>query len=261
MKIATWNTNSLRVRVDHLRKWANIADPDVICLQETKTVDAQFPSEAIHEMGYIHQAIYGQKTYNGVAILSKTPLQDVHKGFKEGESDPQCRLIRATTRGIRILNCYVPNGNRVDSDKFRYKLSWLKRLRKELDSDVLPTEPVLVCGDINIAPSDDDTWDPFEADGHILFHPKEHRALKRVVDWGLQDAFRVLNPRSQAFSWWDYRAGGFRKNHGFRIDHIYLTPSLMERCTAVEIHRDVRGWEQPSDHVPVVVTLNQGGAK
>ena len=259
MKIATWNTNSLRIRVEHLAKWVSENPVDVLCLQETKTTDDHFPTADLHALGFSHQAIYGQKSYNGVAILSRQPIQDVVKGFRLGEADPQTRLIRATVAGIQIVNCYVPNGNRIGSDKFRYKLNWLRRLRDELDDHHAPDQDVLVCGDMNIAPDDDDTWDPFEADGHILFHPEEHRALRRVTDWGLIDAFRRLHPRKQSFSWWDYRGGGFPRNHGFRIDHIYLTDSLMKRCSAVTIERHLRGWEQPSDHVPVVVELNADG--
>jgi exodeoxyribonuclease-3 len=256
MKVATWNTNSLRVRVEHLARWVNDDPVDVICLQETKTTDNLFPAEALHELGYIHQAIYGQKSYNGVAILSRHPISDVTKGFTLGETDPQTRLIRGTVKGVQLINCYVPNGNRVGSDKFKYKLAWLKRLRAELDHGLNAKDDVLLCGDMNIAPDDDDTWDPFEADGHILFHPHEHRALATLKAWGLTDAFRHLHPTSQTFSWWDYRGGGFQKNHGFRIDHIYLTPSLLQRCSKVRIEKQLRGWEQPSDHVPVVAHLN-----
>ena len=256
MRVATWNTNSLRVRVEHLTRWVRENPVDVLCLQETKTVDDQFPTLEIAALGYPHQAIYGQKPYNGVAILSRHPITDVVKGFTLGDADPQTRIIHGTVNGVRLINCYVPNGNRVGSDKFHYKLAWLKRLREELDAAYKPSDPVLLCGDMNIAPGDDDTWDPFEADGHILFHPEEHRALKRVTDWGLTDAFRHHHPQSNAFSWWDYRGGGFQRNHGFRIDHIYLTQSLLQRCTEVTIERQLRGWEKPSDHVPVVAHLD-----
>ena len=211
MDIATWNTNSLRVRLPHLSQWIEQADPDVICLQETKVVDSLFPAKEIAELGYPHQAIYGQKTYNGVAILSKHPLSEVKKGFSTGEPDPQARLLQATVQGIHVLCCYVPNGNRVGSDKFHYKLGWLKRLRTELDQQFDSNADVLVCGDMNIAPEDEDTWDPFEADGQILFHPAEHKALKEVTDWGLIDALRAHIPRRQVFTWWDYRAAAFRR--------------------------------------------------
>lgn len=256
MKIATWNTNSLRVRIDHLERWVTEDPVDVICLQETKTVDAQFPLDAIQQMGFTHCEIYGQKSYNGVAILSKMPIQNVVKGFQLGDSDPQTRLIRGQVNGIEIVNCYVPNGNRIGSDKFRYKLNWLKRLRKELDHAHNASNDVLLCGDMNIAPDDDDTWDPFEAEGHILFHPQEHVALNSVLDWGFTDTFRHHHPTTRSFSWWDYRGGGFARNHGFRIDHIFVTPSLLNRCTSVHIQRELRGWEQPSDHVPVVASFS-----
>jgi exodeoxyribonuclease-3 len=256
MKVATWNTNSLRIRVEHLRRWLAETPVDVLCLQETKTPDESFPSQEITALGFPHQAIYGQKSYNGVAILSRQPITNVVKGFALGEPDPQTRLIRGTVNGVELVNVYVPNGNRVGSEKFQYKLAWLKRLRAELDHSHDPTSPLLLCGDINIAPADDDTWDPFEADGQILFHPHEHRALTQLTDWGLTDAFRHLYPTQQQFSWWDYRGGGFPRNHGFRIDHIYLSVPLLARCQGVVIERRLRGWEKPSDHVPVVATLD-----
>lgn len=252
MRVATWNTNSLRVRVEHLRRWVQKNPVDVVCIQETKTTDALFPSDAITELGYPHQAIYGQKSYNGVAIISRHPITDVTNGFILGEPDPQTRLIRGVVKGIQLINCYVPNGNKVGSEKFRYKLAWLRRLRDELNHAHDPTSDLLLCGDINIAPQDDDTWDPFEADGQLLFHPEEHRALKHLTQWGLTDVFRHQNPTAQTFSWWDYRGGGFQRNHGFRIDHIYLTKTLLKKCLTVETERELRGWQQPSDHVPVV---------
>jgi exodeoxyribonuclease III len=256
IKVASWNVNSLRQRLEHLARWSEEAAPDVICLQETKVTDDLFPREAVAELGYTHQAIYGQKTYNGVAILSKHPISGVQAGFSVSEPDPQTRLLAADVAGIRIYDCYVPNGSRVGSDKFEYKMRWLKKLRAELDAYGGPDKPVIVCGDINIAPDDGDVWDPFECEGQLLFHPMEREALGDVLDWGLIDAFRLKNPFSSAYSWWDYRGGGYQRNQGFRIDHQFISKSLESRCLGVRIWRDVRGWDRPSDHAPVVVELS-----
>ena len=255
MILGTWNVNSLRVRLDHLGRWLGEAAPDVVCLQETKTVDAQFPADELRAMGYPHLAFAGQKTYNGVAILSKHPLEDVHLGFRVGEPDPQPRLIRATVAGIRIFGCYVPNGGEVGSDKFAYKLAWLARLRAELDADGGPDVPTLVCGDMNVALTDPDVWDPFSAEGQVLYHPDERAAVARVLDWGLADAYRALKPTGKEFSWWDYRMLGFQKNHGFRIDHVFASPPLLGRIDEVVLHRPVRKWDKPSDHIPVTVRV------
>lgn len=258
LRIATWNVNSLKQRLDHLARWADASQVDVVCLQETKTVDAQFPESAVRAAGFEHIAFTGQKTYNGVAILSRRPLNDVVTDFTVGgEPDPQRRYIRATIDGVTVIGLYVPNGSEVGSEKFAYKLGWLKRLRDDLDATCDPTQPVLVCGDINIAPDDADVWDPFACEGKLLFTAAEKAALQHVLDFGLTDAFRVKNRFSQAFSWWDYRAMGFPRNHGLRIDHIFVTQPLLAQCTQVEIAREVRGWEQPSDHAPVMATFSR----
>ena len=259
MKIATWNVNSIRVRLDALRRWCAEADPDVVCLQETKCENKLFPASDIAQMGYPHQAVHGQKTYNGVAILSKHPLGHIQRGFSHGEPDPQARLVGAVVGGVRVLCCYVPNGNQVGSDKFAYKLDWVSRLRLELNHTSTKNDNLLICGDFNIAPADADVWDPFKAEGKILFHPDEHRALAGVTSFGLTDALRHVHPTGRYFSWWDYRGGGFPRNRGFRIDHHYLTEPLVARCKAVTTYRDVRGWERPSDHVPVMVELDDPG--
>lgn len=258
LRIATWNVNSLRARLDHVVRWSQEhPEVDAVCLQETKVEDGKFPHEALADAGWAHRAIHGQKTYNGVAILSRRPIEDVVTGFTEGEPDEQARLIRGTVAGVRLHGCYVPNGNKVGSPKFRYKLAWLRRLREELDAWADPAQPVLVCGDFNIAPADADVWDPFEAENEILFHPLEHQNLQKVTEWGLVDTLRRVHPRGQHFSWWDYRGGAFRRNMGFRIDHVYVTEVLAERLTDVETHRDVRGWDTPSDHVPVVAVFEE----
>lgn len=255
MKIATWNVNSLRVRLPHLLQWMAEAEPDVVCLQETKVTDGQFPVKELRDAGYPHVAFMGQKTYNGVAILSRHPLQDVQLGFANGDPDPQKRLVMATINGVRVVNCYVPNGHRVGSDKFDYKLDWLERLREELDDTVSKTQDLLVCGDMNVAMADIDTYDPFETEGHLLHTDDERDTLKYLLEWGLTDSWRTTHPYSAEYSWWDYRAGGWQRNHGFRIDYVFLSGGLMERLEGAAIHRHVRGWDQPSDHVPVMVTL------
>ncbi|MCB9663080.1 MAG: exodeoxyribonuclease III [Alphaproteobacteria bacterium] len=259
MDVATWNVNSLRPRLDHLLAWLDTAKPDVVCLQETKVVDEDFPGAPLREAGWSHQLIHGQKTYNGVAILSRHPLEDPVVGFLDGEPDPQARLVRATVRGVRIVNCYVPNGAPLGSDKYAYKIAWYRRLRAELDAHHDAGGDLLLCGDMNVAPDDADVYDPFEAQGQVLTSAPEREALQQLVGWGLTDAFRKKNPFKSDYSWWDYRGSAFRHNHGFRIDHIYLTRSLLRRCASVRIDREPRTWERPSDHTPVVATLREPG--
>ncbi|MCB9680232.1 MAG: exodeoxyribonuclease III [Alphaproteobacteria bacterium] len=255
MVVATWNVNSIRPRMEQLLAWLDTEKPDVACLQETKVVDEDFPHAELEAAGYVHRAIHGQKTYNGVAILSRRPLHDVVAGFIDGEPDPQARLLRATVDGVRIVNGYVPNGNPLGSDKFTYKLDWLRRLTAELAAYEDPAKDLLLCGDLNIAPADADTYDPFETQGQVLCTEPERAALGQLFAWGLKDAWRKKNPFGAEYSWWDYRGSGFRYNHGFRIDHILLTASLMKRCKGVRIDRTPRSWERPSDHAPVLATL------
>ncbi|MBT3218626.1 MAG: exodeoxyribonuclease III [Proteobacteria bacterium] len=250
--MATWNVNSIRQRLDHLVKWAKEASPDVICLQETKVTNDKFPAAAIAAAGYPHQLIDGQKSYNGVAILSRLPLMAPQKGFSV-DPDPQKRFIAATVDGIRLFCCYVPVGTAVGSEKFTYKLDWFDRILNELNGSCQPDDKVVVCGDLNVAPDDASVWDPFALEGHLLFHPAEREALEKLIDWGLVDAYRQKNPFGGAFSWWDYRGGAFNRNLGLRIDHHLISKPLAEVCQKVTIWREVRGWNQPSDHVPVVV--------
>lgn len=256
MRIATWNVNSLRVRLGHLQRWLAMAEPDVVCLQETKVIDEEFPVDAIRACGYDHVCFWGEQTYNGVAILSKQPLHDVQLGIADHEHDTQPRVAAATVGGIRVYSCYVPNGQAVGSPKFAYKLRWLERLRLWIARDHQPSDPVLVCGDMNIAPDDLDTWDPFQTEGKLLCHPEERARLQRLLDWGLVDAWRERHPFTSEFTWWDYRRMGFERNHGLRIDHVFVTRPLFERTRDVTIWREVRGWEQPSDHVPVSIDLD-----
>lgn len=252
MRLTTWNVNSLRVRLDHVARFVREFDPDVLCLQETKVADDQFPEAELRALRP-HLAFWGQPTYNGVAILSKHPLQEVRRGLV-GLEDDEPRAISALVEGVRIYGLYVPNGQEVGHPKFHYKLRWLEHLRQELDR-YPPDTPLAIVGDFNVAPDDLDVWDPFRFDGLLLCHPEERGALKRVLDWGLSDPYRTKKPFASEFSWWDYQRMGFQRNQGLRIDHTFLSAPLMKRLQKVTIHRDVRGWDQPSDHAPVSVDL------
>ena len=251
MHLATWNVNSIKARIDHLKQWSDEAKPDVVCLQELKTSDEKLYVPAFEAMGYAHHAIVGQKTYNGVAILSRLPLSDVVVGFRIGEPDPQSRLVRATVDGVRVFCCYVPNGAEVGSDKFAYKLAWLERLRAEVLADGLPDRDVAVCGDINVALDDLSVWDPFGMDGELLYHPLEREKIAALLAAGLVDSYRASKPEGKEYTWWDYRMLGFPKNHGLRIDHLFLSASLFARMQEITMWRPVRKWEKPSDHIPV----------
>lgn len=251
MKIATWNVNSINVRLPQLKDWVTAAEPDVICLQETKCVDESFPYGEIHDLGY-YSAFFGQKSYNGVAILSKHEPEDVVKGFPEDEVDSQKRLIAATVQGVRIVDTYIPNGSELGSDKFRFKLDWLQRLRKFFDEGYRKDEMVLLCGDFNVAPDPLDVWDPLAWEGHIHFSKPERAAIHYVKQWGFIDLFRQMNGDVRQYSWWDYRAGAFQRNHGLRIDHVWASPALAEKCQRVWIDVEPRKQEKPSDHTPVI---------
>ncbi len=253
MKITTWNVNSLRTRPNRLRQFLETEAPDVLCLQETKVEDASFPRETFDELGY-QVEFFGEKTYNGVAIAARQSIESVQRAFPTDETDCQRRLIAATVGGVRVVNVYVPNGSSVDSPKFAFKLEWLGQLRQWLASEHDAGQPLALCGDFNIAPDDRDVWAPDKWRGNVLFHPDEHAALKEFQDWGLHDAFRLHHEEGGLYSWWDYRGGAFRFNHGLRIDLILVTKPLADRCTGVSIHRDTRkvlDGEKPSDHAAV----------
>jgi exodeoxyribonuclease-3 len=250
VKIASWNVNSIRARLERVLRWLETAAPDVVCLQEIKVATDAFPSEAFREAGW-QTAVHGQRTYNGVAILAREPLEDVLVGLQDGEDDPQARLIAATVRGVRVLSAYVPNGAEVGSERWGYKLRWLERLRAALAARCDPSAPLAVCGDFNVAPDDRDVADVALFGEGVLCHPEARAAFQSLVEWGLVDTFRLRNPHDIAYSWWDYRQLAFPRNVGLRIDHVLATPPLVERCTEAGVEREQRKGKQPSDHAPV----------
>lgn len=253
MIIAAWNVNSIRARKQHLLDWLSLAKPDVVCLQELKLTTDEFPFDEIGDAGY-EAAVYGQPTYNGVAVLSKLPIEEVIEGFPGEEG--QSRLIEAVIGGVHVISAYCPNGQSPDSDKFRFKQRFFAALRAHLDGLGKPDLPLAICGDFNIAPDERDVWDPAACRGMIGFHPDEHAWLKHLTDWGLHDSFRLHEPGAGHYSWWDYRGGGFRKNEGMRIDQIWLSDGLKPACTRAWIDTEPRGWDKPSDHTPVLCELS-----
>jgi len=253
MKIAAWNVNSLKVRLPHLLDWLAAEQPDVLCLQETKLEDHNFPRAEIEAAGY-QVAFSGQKTYNGVALLARTVIEDVVCGNPHFE-DEQKRLIAGTVGGVRVICAYVPNGQAVDSDKYHYKLKWLAALQRWLSEELAAHPQLALCGDYNIAPDDRDVHDPKAWAGQILCSDAERAAFRRLLDLGLADSFRLFEQPEKSFSWWDYRMLGFQKNLGLRIDHILLSSPLAARCTAAGIDRAPRKRERPSDHAPVWAQL------
>ena len=255
MKLATWNVNSVRAREERLVRWLTEHRPDVLCLQELKVTEDAFPTLAIRSLGY-HAVVHGQKTYNGVAILSRKEPSAVERGFGDGGDDSQARLVSASVDGVRVASAYVPNGAEVGSDKWAYKLQWMKRLRGWLDRRYPRSDLVAVCGDFNVAPEARDVCDPAGWEASVLFHPEARAALEHVRAWGLVDAFRLHHEEPGLYSWWDYRMLAFPKNQGLRIDHVLLSEPLAARCTGALIDRDERKGKQPSDHAPVVVELD-----
>lgn len=253
MKIATWNVNSLKVRLPQVLQWLQENPVDVLCLQETKTVDEKFPIAEIEAAGY-RVAFSGQKTYNGVAILSRLEMSEVVKN-NPLFADEQQRIIAATIAGVRIICAYIPNGQEVDSDKYHYKLSWLKSFREWLAQEMTHHPKLALLGDFNIAPDDRDVHDPVAWQGQVLVSEPERQAFRDMIALGLTDSFRLFEEGPKHFSWWDYRQMAFRRNAGVRIDHILLSPELKASCTACVIDKLPRKWEQPSDHTPVVATI------
>lgn len=248
MKIATWNVNSLRVRLPHVCTWLDGVQPDILAIQETKTPDPDFPAAVFLERGY-QVAFSGQKTYNGVAILSRGPLTNL-KMELDGFSDPQRRVLHAETLGVGVLNLYVPNGSEVGSDKYAYKLAWLKAARSFIATLLSANPRLIVLGDFNIAPADEDVHDPAAWAGQVLCSDAERAAFRELVALGLVDCFRQFPQQPGSFTWWDYRAAGYRRNLGLRIDHVLAGPGAA--CRSCRIDVEPRGWERPSDHTPVI---------
>ncbi|MCS7226892.1 MAG: exodeoxyribonuclease III [Gloeomargarita sp. SKYB31] len=260
MQIATWNVNSIRTRLGHIQTWLQKHPVEILCLQETKVTDDQFPTEAFP--GY-HCVVAGQKSYNGVAILTRIPPTHVSVGFVPllgqewtGHLDEQKRLIHVQIQGLEIVNVYVPNGQSVGSDKYDYKLRWLAALHQYLQRLLQQTSQVCVCGDWNVAPTDLDIYDPQDKQAHIMASPSERAAFQQVLALDFQDSFRLFCHEGGHFTWWDYRAGAFRRNQGWRIDHILISQPLRSWAKHCWIDREPRAWPQPSDHVPVVLELD-----
>ena len=256
MKLITWNVNSIRTRLERLLAVMERHQPDVICLQELKVTDEIFPVDDIKAAGY-DSAVFGQKTYNGVAILSRVGFDDVRKGFDDDVDDPQSRLISAEIDGVRVINGYFPNGGTVGSEKWEYKLAWLTRIRRLLDRDFKNDQPLLVCGDTNVTVDDKDVAYPDAWADSVHCVPEARDALRNLIVWGLLDVFREKHPDGEIYSWWDYRRMGFQRGDGLRIDHILTTPILAEQCTSVEIDREERKGEKPSDHAPVIAIFER----
>ncbi len=254
MKIAAWNVNSLRVRLPHLVDWLAQAQPDIVCLQELKLEDAKFPRAELEAAGY-QSAFSGQKTYNGVAILSRTTLSDVGTGMP-GFADDHKRVIAATAAGVRVVCVYCPNGQSVGSEKYAYKLRWFAALKDYLTAEIARHPALVVAGDFNVAPEDRDVHDPKAWEGQVLVSESERAALQALVALGLKDSFRLFEQPEKSFSWWDYRMMGFRRNAGLRIDHVLVTTELARRCTASTIDKAPRKLERPSDHAPVIAEFS-----
>jgi exodeoxyribonuclease-3 len=255
VRIATWNVNSLKVRMLRVEEWLAYARPDILCLQETKLADTAFPALAFAGLGY-ESAHHGHGRWNGVAILSRLGIEDVVAGFSAGlEDDPDARLISARCGGVRVSSVYVPNGRSLDSEQYRYKLSWLDRLRGHLEATCDPDEPVAVCGDFNVAPEDRDVWQPASFVGSTHVSEPERDALARLEAWGLEDAFRIRHQEERLFTYWDYRAGDFHNHRGMRIDLILVTKPLAERVGYALIDRSARKGKLPSDHAPLLIDV------
>ncbi len=255
MKIVTWNVNSVKSRLEHLKKYLQEFTPDVLLLQELKCIDENFPYMEIEDLGY-NVAVHGQKTYNGVAILSKHPLEDVKRGLDgaglNGQNpDEQARYIEAVTGGFRVACVYVPNGQEFGSDKFDYKMRFYDRLHKHATELLSYGEKLVIGADYNVAPTDLDIYDPVSLAGSICFHPAEQEKFRALEFLGLTDAFRALHPARQQFSWWDYRGGAWQNGKGYRIDHLLCSPEAADCLKSCETEDTPRGWEKPSDHAPV----------
>jgi exodeoxyribonuclease-3 len=258
MRLATWNVNSVNARLETVVRWFEEARPDVACLQEIKCIDEKFPAEAFERLGY-NVEVLGQKTYNGVALLSRTPLEDVRRGLPGDEADEQARYIEALVSGprpVRVGCLYLPNGNPVNTEKFDYKLAWMGRLNRHAQDLLALEEPLALMGDFNVIPEPRDAENPEKWLDDALFQPRSREAFRALKWLGLSDAYMQADGAAGAYTFWDYQAGAWPRNHGIRIDHALLSPQAADRLRGCEIHRDVRGWDKPSDHVPLVIDLD-----
>lgn len=258
MRLASWNVNSIRIREPAVLEWLRRIQPDVLCMQETKVVDDDFPTDEFMRLGYA-VAMVGQPSYNGVAIAARLPIRNVRVGLANEPGTADCRAISATIGDVRVVNVYVPNGKSVGSPSFLEKLSWLERLRLTLDTQESADQPLVLCGDFNIARDERDVYAPELYRGKLHFHPDEQRALERVLDFGLVDAFRERHQQGGLYSWWDYRSGAFFRDEGLRIDYAFVTRPLLPRLGAVSIDVEPRRAEKPSDHAPVLLELSSPG--
>ncbi|MCJ8143184.1 exodeoxyribonuclease III [Ancylobacter sp. A5.8] len=254
MRIATWNVNSIRLRIDNTLAWLKETSPDVVCLQEIKCQDEQFPREAFESAGY-NVAVHGQKGFNGVAILSRLPFDEVTAGLPGDEADVQSRFIEVVvstgTGVVRVCGIYLPNGNPPDTEKYPYKLNWMARLKAHVAQRLTYEEPLIVAGDYNVIPAPEDVHDPRAWEGDALYLPRTRLAFRELVNLGLTDAVRASSDAAGLYTFWDYQAGAWPRNNGIRIDHLLLSPQAADRLKGVGIDKHVRGWEKPSDHVPV----------
>jgi exodeoxyribonuclease-3 len=255
LKIATWNVNSIAVRLDRLLAFLARESPDALCLQELKTTDEKFPFGPLQDAGY-HATVYGQNTYNGVAVLTRRKPDAVARGFGDAAPDAEARFLSVRLGDVTVMSAYFPNGQAVGSDKYRYKLEWMQRLRAYLDRRHTPGELLALGGDFNVAPADIDVHDPAAWAGQVLCSDAERAALAAIRDFGLHDSFRRVHPEAVQYTWWDYRMLGFPKNRGLRIDHVYATPALVELCRVCRVDRDERKGEKPSDHAPLIAEFD-----
>ena len=256
VKLVTWNVNSIRARFGRVFEWVERNQPDVLCMQEIKCLDKEFPADDFRKLGY-QIALHGQKTYNGVAIAVRAPLElaDVSRGFEDGGDETQSRVIAATVDGVRVVNLYVPNGQAPGTDKYAFKLDWYGRLKKYVSAALVAHPQLAVVGDYNVAPHPEDVHDPAVWEGQIHFSIPEREALAAVVATGVVDVLRQVHPTGQFFTWWDYRQLAFPKNKGLRIDHILASPALAARVTECVVDREERKGKEPSDHAPVIATI------
>jgi exodeoxyribonuclease-3 len=258
MRVATWNVNSIKQRLDNTLAWLIARQPDVVCLQETKCVDEAFPCDAFEALGY-NVAVHGQKTFNGVAILSKSPFDEVTSGLPGDATDEQARFLEAVistkNSSLRVASIYLPNGNPTNTDKYTYKIKWMNRLIQYVHERLVLEEPLVLAGDYNVIPTAADVHDPAAWAGDALFLPTTRERFRALCNLGLTDAVRAGGDQPDLYTFWDYQAGAWPKNNGIRIDHILLSPQAADRLIGAEIDRHVRAWEKPSDHVPVVVDL------